>query len=260
MRLLKFTNIQHEWRRSQGLSCTEYVLCDMIYHLSRSESSQVPNWCYMSRNVMAEEIGITKQGLIKMLERLIEKGLIIKNQVTKHLKTTEEWQQVYFTDGKQSLPEGGKESLPTPSKQSLPNNKKTNKESLDKEKLPELSVERFSQGVHNCLAKCYLYFPQHLWPKSEEKWLHTIDKLHRIEKLPYETIVEITKLARQDSFWSKNFLSIQKLRKKNSEGVMYVVVFGERFLKKQQTSKFESLVKDAVELGNEAINELKAER
>lgn len=103
---LKFTNIQHDFRREHDLSCDEYTLCDMVFFLSRGEASQVPGWCYKSKENLANEIGISKQGVLNMIERMVLKGFIIRNDQTKYLKTTEKWQQVYFTDAEsqQSLP------------------------------------------------------------------------------------------------------------------------------------------------------------
>lgn len=115
-----FTIIKHDFRKGKGLSCLEYVLLDMVYCLMNNQRSAKPGWCYMSREVMANELGLSKQGLLNMLDRLIERGFLIKNEVDKNLKVTTEFSDVYFTDGKQSLPQdsqlclldGGKESLP----------------------------------------------------------------------------------------------------------------------------------------------------
>lgn len=91
-----------------------------------------------------------------------------------------------------------------------------------------------SDSVIQCYEKCLKHFPDTLHPKTEKiksNWLDTIDKLNRIDKLPFEFIEEITEKARKDSFWRQNFLSMVKLRKKNSEGVPYVVVFFEKFMR-----------------------------
>lgn len=103
-RNLAYTTIIHEFRRQNELSCLEYVLLDMIYHLQVSPRSAVKDWCYMKRETMAEEIGITKRGLLGMIDRLIESGFLIRNDETKFLKTTEKWFCVYFTDSEESSP------------------------------------------------------------------------------------------------------------------------------------------------------------
>jgi hypothetical protein len=50
---LVYTNIQHIPRKKLWLSLTEYVLCDMIYHLSNNPKY---NWCIMSKENMWNEI------------------------------------------------------------------------------------------------------------------------------------------------------------------------------------------------------------
>jgi hypothetical protein len=95
-------------------------------------------------------------------------------------------------------------------------------------------VKEFSTKVILCLTKCLEFFPEHLHPKNKKTWLSVIEKLHRIDKVPYEEIVRLTELARKDSFWSKNFLSLTKLRMKDKQKVMYIVVFSEKFKAKEK--------------------------
>ena len=87
------------------------------------------------------------------------------------------------------------------------------------------------------------YFPEHLHPKDSLKktnWLQTIDSLLRLDRVPAQLLLEIIKRAREDDFWSKNFLSITKLRKNNRDGVKYIQVFAEKFKRneKQNSSSF----------------------
>lgn len=95
-----------------------------------------------------------------------------------------------------------------------------NKEQINKEQV-------YTKDVHNCFKRCLTYFPNHLQPKKETEWLEVIDKLNRIDNIPYDAIEKITQGARKDDFWAKNFLSLTKLRKKNKDGIMYIVVFNE---------------------------------
>ena len=88
-------------------------------------------------------------------------------------------------------------------------------------------VKTFSPSIYNCLDNCLKYFPEHLKPKNKNSWLDTIEKLERIDKIPLQVIEEIVKKTREDSFWGKNFLSINKLRSKDKNGVMYISVFAE---------------------------------
>ena len=99
----------------------------------------------------------------------------------------------------------------------------------------------FSQSVLDCYNNCLKYFPKHVHPKDNLKdWLDTIEKLERIDKIPFKLIEEIVKRTRQDSFWGKNFLSINKLRKKNKEGVKYISVFAENIKSNNNNQKAEN--------------------
>lgn len=98
----------------------------------------------------------------------------------------------------------------------------------------------FSKDVLNCYRVCLDYFPTHLHPKREsivKNWYSTIDKLNRIDKVPFSEIERITKLAREDEFTSKNiFHSLTKLRKKpKGEDIYWIVKWSEKFKPKTKT-------------------------
>ena len=98
----------------------------------------------------------------------------------------------------------------------------------------------FSKDVLNCYRVCLDYFPEHLHPKREsivKSWYSTIDKLNRIDKVPFSEIERITKLAREDEFTSKNiFHSLTKLRKKpKGEDIYWIVKWSEKFKPKTKT-------------------------
>jgi len=101
----------------------------MIFFLSTNPQSRIPGWAYKSRVSFADDLGVSKQSILNLVKSLEEKGLIEKNPVSAFLRTTETWNKVYFTTGKESLPGGGKEtcytgkeSLPHAGKESLPYN------------------------------------------------------------------------------------------------------------------------------------------
>lgn len=112
-------------------------------------------------------------------------------------------------------------------------------------------VKTFSEEILSCYDYCLKCFEDHLKPKTEpqkQNWLQVIEKLERIDKIPLKMIYEVTKAAREDDFWCKNFLSLPKLRKNNPEGIKYIVVFNEKFIKngaKQKTN--EEIFKTAME-------------
>lgn len=103
--------------------------------------------------------------------------------------------------------------------------------------------KEISKDIIKTYVKCLQHFPGHLIPKTEKEkinWITTVEKLNRIDKIPLEWIERITQRARSDDFWSQNFLSLPKLRKKNPENLMYIQVFHEKFKNngtKQHTTK-----------------------
>ena len=110
----------------------------------------------------------------------------------------------------------------------------------EKEKEKEKVQHVYAKSIHDCFEKCLKSFPDHLHPKKgkpTDNWLDTIDKLERIDNIPLQTIIEITKKTRADDFWSKNFMSITKLRKTNGDGIPYIVVFNEKFKSNGQNNQ-----------------------
>lgn len=106
----------------------------MVHILSSNPNSPVPGWCFMKRERMGEELGLSKQAVLNIIERMIAAGFIYRNPANKTIRTTSKWFSVYAS--KESLPDGpepgkeslpfGKESLPEPGKESLPNNNSSN--------------------------------------------------------------------------------------------------------------------------------------
>ena len=120
-------------------------------------------------------------------------------------------------------------------------------------------VKEWDQDVLNCTQAITKLFPDHLKPTTinqTQKWIDTIDKLKRIDGVPLKRVYEIVKSVREDDFWSKNFLSLAKLRKKNGDDVMYIVVFNEKFpnAPDKQDAKIEA--QKAAYLANSNPNDL----
>lgn len=121
---LTYTNIQHQFRKENNLSLIEYCLCDMVYFLSTSPKSSAPGWCYMSKNVISDELGIARSSVFNLIDKMIVSGFIEKDNDTKFLKTTPKWYEVYSYSKNIDSPEIGllvhKEDLNSPN--SGPNN------------------------------------------------------------------------------------------------------------------------------------------
>ncbi len=84
----KYAHLEYETLHRLDISINEYWLLDMIYHLSRD------GWCYKSLSAIAFDMKLHKNGVIKMRDRLIKRGLLKKN-MKGHLKTEVAYHSVY---------------------------------------------------------------------------------------------------------------------------------------------------------------------
>lgn len=155
--MLKFTIIQHDFRKENEMSLLQYALCDMIYHLSVYPGSAVPGWCYMSRPKMADELKVTKNTILNNLKWLYEKGYIIKSELS-HLQTTKKWHKVYIRSGSQkiappvkNMPQGSQKIAPQGSQKIAPNkdilNKYTNNSLKQALKTPRRSIKNLPERM-----------------------------------------------------------------------------------------------------------------
>ena len=98
---------------------------------------------------------------------------------------------------------------------------------------------RYAQDVIDCVKNCLEHFDGHLHPKTPKQklqWCEVVEKLNRIDGIPYQQIEAITEWARNDEFWASNFLALPKLRKKNKDGLLWILVFSEK-LKRNDNNK-----------------------
>lgn len=87
----KYAHLEYRVLHELDISINEYWLLDMIYQLSRD------GWCYKSLQSIADDMRLTKNGIVKMRDRLISRGLLKKN-VKGHLKTEVSYNSVYRLD------------------------------------------------------------------------------------------------------------------------------------------------------------------
>lgn len=87
----KFAHLQYEVLHKLEISITEYWYLDMVYFLSRD------GWCIKSLDNIAIDMRITKNGVVKLRDRLTERGLIVKGRNGK-VKTSVKYNSVYLTD------------------------------------------------------------------------------------------------------------------------------------------------------------------
>lgn len=82
-----YATLLYDVRKALDVSVAEYMYLDMVHKLSYDR------WCSKSLEHCGDDIGITKRGMLKMRDRLIERGLLKKN-VVGHLKVTPKYTEV----------------------------------------------------------------------------------------------------------------------------------------------------------------------
>lgn len=125
---------------------------------------------------------------------------------------------------------------------------------IDKENNTSNKNTSFNREVISTYESILDLFPEHLKPQTERlsnEWKSCVDKLLRIDKIPADTLILIVRCAREDSFWSKNFNSVLKLRRKNKDKIPYVVYFYDKFCRSQaEEKKKETLINNIKSWGN----------
>jgi hypothetical protein len=86
-----FAYLHYEVLQRLEITIPEYWYLDMVYQLSRD------GWCYKSLDHIAKDMRMTKNGVMKMRERLTERGLVIKGRAGR-VRTSEKYNSVYFTN------------------------------------------------------------------------------------------------------------------------------------------------------------------
>jgi len=111
----------------------------------------------------------------------------------------------------------------------------------ENEKFSEYPVQLFD--FFNLIKK---HFPEkviaNLNSKNEKAWIDTLEKLNRIDGYSFAEIEKIIQQARNHKFWSKNFLSLTKLRKSDRDGVKYHIRFSQ--LTEKVSGKINDKTKD----------------
>lgn len=135
-----YTTIIHPIRKHFNLSCNEYCVLDTIMRMQNNES----HWCYMSKDTMANDLDLSKQAVLNIITKLVDKELIVKNPATKHLRITSVFLDSVndykkFTDGKETLLERSKNFTET-GKKTLPNNNTNNKNTFIRPKADEITA------------------------------------------------------------------------------------------------------------------------
>lgn len=96
--------------------------------------------------------------------------------------------------------------------------------------------ESFSPAVENAFFLSLKYFDEAAIPKNElqtNKWKICWERLLELDGYDAETVFSVIKWALNDRFWSKNFNSVLKLRRKDPDGMKFI----DRFLKEMEATK-----------------------
>ena len=141
-----YTTIIHPIRKHFSLTCNDYCVLDTVLRMQNNES----NWCYMSKDTMANDLDLSKQAVLNIIGKLIDKELIVKNPATKHLRvgtTFIEYLNDYrkFTDGKETLQIESR-NFTESGKKTLPNNNTNNKNTFIRPKAEEVNAYAIEIG------------------------------------------------------------------------------------------------------------------
>lgn len=83
-----YATVFYEARKKLDISWNEYIYLDMVQKLHIHQK-----WCTKSLESCARDLGITKRGVSKMKERLIDKGLL-ERSMRGHLKVTPKYTEI----------------------------------------------------------------------------------------------------------------------------------------------------------------------
>jgi hypothetical protein len=89
---MSYTTIDLEKRERLDISFNEYVIADFIANLAKNQKSKVQGWCYASKDKMGREFGLDRRNILRILNRLLDKKLIERDEETKFLRPIEAWE------------------------------------------------------------------------------------------------------------------------------------------------------------------------
>jgi hypothetical protein len=177
------------------------------------------------RNSLKKDTGISDRSIRTCLERLKS-----TNEVT--IKSTNKYSIITLCNYDSYQVEDKKVTSKTTSKP--PNERPTNDQqtTTNKNNKNDNNIKEYSPDVIDIYEYSKSYFDEK-YLKDEVK--ETFRKLIEIDNYQVEEIKNIIKAARTDNFWSKNFMSPNKLRDKDKNGVIYFDKFKVQFnIKSQQ--------------------------
>lgn len=99
-----YTTILHPVRKQLNLTEAEYCFVDTVMKLANNQGSKHPGWCYASKQELADDRGVSRQGLIKMINRLEGLGLIERG-VNNFIRHSQKWYDAVVLDKEKIISE-----------------------------------------------------------------------------------------------------------------------------------------------------------
>jgi len=214
-----YTVILHKPRRNMKLSVNEYVLADVIYHLSNNPENRQDGWCYASLQTKSDMLDLTKRTILNIQERLIIKGFIEKNE-RGFTRTTKKWYKNTI------LPVGEESSLLV----NDPNlDEETSQSDEDFSKTGEESSHYNNINEKNNNSKNVQYLPlaerlkEYIMTNNPREiittanvmgWCNDFRLIIEKDKRPVNELNCVMQFSQNDDFWKFNILSAGTLREK----------------------------------------------
>lgn len=88
----RYTLILHHARKQLDITINEYCLADTAHKLS-SNRSNVPGWCYASKDHLAGALGFSRRSIHNMINSLRAKGILEVQEGTGYLRSTDLWRE-----------------------------------------------------------------------------------------------------------------------------------------------------------------------
>jgi len=191
MKEIRYTYIDFIALRTLDLSINEYIICDIVHKLQTKAG-----YCYASNEYFAKCLNLTERGVINIIKKLIDKGILLvvertKGQ-TKKMIVSDRWQDaVIFSSenishGYEKSSEGGEKTSLGGEKSSYNNNIynnsnnninniNTNTISSDKPRASKPKEKAILKNPYSEVSSLLVYFYDKLVPaeKSARRFIKT---------------------------------------------------------------------------------------
>lgn len=219
------------------LDIIDMAIWDYLYAFfinAETIDDEFGKWHWLSHSKLIEDMPLlqltSRQAIFKRMNKLIEINVIERHPNSEKLKRSYYKPSVRFHENVIKIKR--KPQLTTNVNHGLRDNSIIDNGIINK---PERKKQlTFSEDVEKTYKYSIDFFPEDLKPETEHqenKWKDTLRKLIENDKIAPREICQVVKWARSNDFWSGNFLSVLKLRKKNRDQVQYYLVFKNQMLR-----------------------------